>query len=121
MFRGITAPSFPGSRDLPLQGLSASAGSAEGTVVRVGAGLEGLTRFSPGAVLVVKSLDLGFSPLFFLAKAIVTELGTPLSSSMVVARDCAVPVVSGIAGAWVKLRDGDRVQVDGDGGTVRWL
>ena len=121
VFRGITAPSFPGSRDLPLQGLSASAGSAEGTVVRVGAGLEGLTRFSPGAVLVVKSLDLGFSPLFFLAKAIVTELGTPLSSSMVVARDCAVPVVSGIAGAWVKLRDGDRVQVDGDGGTVRWL
>jgi pyruvate,water dikinase len=118
VFRGVPAPAYPIRIDPIVHGLAASPGAGEGRVVRVGERLEGIERFSPGSVLVVKSLDLGFSPLFFSARAIVSELGTPLSSSVVVARDSGVPVVTGVVGAWVRFRDGESVRVDGDAGTV---
>jgi pyruvate,water dikinase len=118
VFRGTPFPIYPASRDEVFLGLAASSGTAEGPVVRVGERLEGIERFSPGAVLVVKNLDIGLAGLFFAASAVVAELGTPLSSSVVVARDCAIPVVTGVAGAWVRLRDGQTVRVNGDDGTV---
>jgi rifampicin phosphotransferase len=118
VFRGVVGEECPTRFELVVRGLPASAGVGEGKVVRVGGALEGLERFSPGDVLVVRSLDLGLAPLFLQARAVVAELGTPFSSSSVVARDCGVPVVAGVAGVWSRFRDGERVHVDGDAGTV---
>jgi pyruvate,water dikinase len=121
VFRGAPSLTYPVPSGAPLVGLPSSAGAAEGRVVRVGGDLEGLGAFSPGDVLVVPSLDLGFSMLMLQAKAVVTELGTPFSPSSVVARDFGVPVVTGVTGAWGLLRNGERVRVDGDLGTVETL
>ncbi len=121
VFRGAPRPSFPTELATTLTGLSLAGGTGEGRVVRLGASLEGLERFAPGDVLCVKTLDLGLTPLFLHARAVVTELGTPFSSSAVVARDCGVPVVGGLSSVTALLRDGDRVQVDGDAGSVELL
>lgn len=118
VFRGVVGEECPTRFELVVRGLPASAGTGEGNVVRVGGALEGLGRFAPGDVLVVRTLDLGLAPLFLQARAVVAELGTPFSSSSVVARDCGVPVVTGVTGVWSRFRDGERVHVDGDAGTV---
>ena len=69
----------------------------------------------------LRSLDLGLAPLFVQARAVVSELGTPFSSSAVVARDYGVPVVTGVPFAWTLLREGERIRVDGDTATVESL
>ena len=71
-----------------------------------------------GDVLVVPAADVGFSPLFLTAAALVTETGGPLSHACVVAREYGVPAVVGVMGATQLLRTGQRVRVDGDSGTV---
>jgi pyruvate,water dikinase len=116
-FRGAPKPGYPTELARALSGLALAAGTGEGRIVRLGASLSGLERFAPGDVLCVRSLDLGLTPLFLHARAVVTELGTPFSSTAVVARDCGVPVV-GVPCATALLRDGTRVRVDGDAGTV---
>lgn len=121
VFRGVVPNEYPFGRDRVLRGTSASPGFGEGRVVRLGPRLAGIENFSPGDILLVRSLDLGLSPLFFHASAVVSELGTPLSSSSLVARDSALPVVTGAWGAWVRIRDGDTVRVDGDAGTVEYF
>jgi phosphohistidine swiveling domain-containing protein len=121
VFRGAPSSTYPIPSGAPLVGLPSSAGAAEGRVVRVGGDLEGLEAFSPGDVLVVPSLDLGLSLLMLQARAVVAELGTPFSPSSVVARDFGVPVVTGVTGVWGLLRNGERVRVDGDLGTVETL
>ncbi|HEX4341191.1 MAG TPA: PEP/pyruvate-binding domain-containing protein [Polyangiaceae bacterium] len=117
VFRGSPKPNYPRALASLVSGLPLAAGSAEGRVTRLGPSLSGLERFAPGDVLCVKTLDLGLTPLFLHARAVVTELGTPFSSSSVVARDYGVPVVC-VESATALLRDGDRVRVDGDAGTV---
>lgn len=116
-FRGSPEPTFAGA-DSVIRGIACGGGTGEGRARRVGPRLEGLDGFSAGDVLVVQSLDLGHAPLFFHTRAVVSELGTPSSSAALVARDCGVPVVTGITGLAGILRDGDRVAVDGDEGTV---
>ena len=121
VFRGAPKPSYPTDLGPLLAGLSLAGGEGEGRVVRLGPSLEGISRFSPGDVLCLPTLDLGLTPLFLHARAVVTELGTPFSSSAVVARDYGVPMVGGLPGATALLRDGARVRVDGDAGTVEML
>jgi pyruvate,water dikinase len=120
VFRGAPKPAFPNDPTRVQAGIALAGGAGKGRVVRLGAGLEGLDRFAPGDVLCVRALDLGLSPLFFMASAVVTELGTPLSSTAVVARDSGVPAVS-IGAATLSLRDGAEVRVDGDAGSVELL
>jgi pyruvate,water dikinase len=121
VFRGAPKPALPQAPFSPLAGLPLAAGVGEGRIVCLGRALEGLSRFVPGDVLCVKALDLGLTPLFLHARAVVTELGTPFSSSAVVARDCGVPVVGAVPAATSLLRDGDLVRVDGDAGSVEVL
>jgi pyruvate,water dikinase len=121
VFRGAPKPAFPRPPCAELAGLALAAGTGEGRIVRLDSALTGLDRFTPGDVLCVPSLDLGLTPLFLHASAVISELGTPFSASAVVARDCGVPVVAAVVSATELLRDGDRVHVDGDGGTVRVL
>jgi pyruvate,water dikinase len=118
VFRGVAPSAYPGAEEKIMKGAAAGPGSAAGRVLRLGPRLEGLDEFVPGDVLVVRSLDVGLSPLFSYASAAVSELGNPLSSSAVVARECALPLVTGISNAWTSIRDGQTVRVDGDAGTV---
>jgi pyruvate,water dikinase len=75
----------------------------------------------PGEILVTRSLDVGFAALFFFAGGLVSELGSVMSHGAVVARECALPTVAGVPLLTQTIRDGERLRVDGDRGTVERL
>lgn len=75
-------------------------------------------RLTPGEVLVTAVADVGWTPLFLVATAVVTELGGALSHAALVAREYGVPAVVNVAGATRALKTGDLVRVDGNRGVV---
>jgi len=78
-------------------------------------------RLQPGDILVTTVTNVGWTPLFPRAAAVVTDLGAPLSHASIVARELGIPAVVGTGNATMRLRDGDRVRVDGECGTVEVL
>ena len=74
-----------------------------------------------GDVLVAYTTDPGWTPLFVNAAAVVLEVGGILQHGAVVAREYGKPCVAGIDQVMSKLRDGQRVEVDGIEGVVRIL
>jgi pyruvate,water dikinase len=100
-----------------LRGLPAASGVVEGRV-RLLSWEEEIDGLEPGEVLVVRTTDVGWTPLFLVAAGVVTELGGPLSHAAVVAREYGIPCVVNVPGVTRILRTGDSVRVDGDRGIV---
>jgi pyruvate,water dikinase len=75
----------------------------------------------PGEILVTNSTNIGWTPLFPRAGAIVTNIGAPLSHAAIVAREFGVPAVVGCGDATMRLKTGDWVRVDGGQGTVELI
>jgi len=100
-----------------LKGHGASPGVVRGPVRLLSSPSEA-HRLQPGDVLVTRTTDVGWTPLFLAAAGVVTELGGPLSHAAIVARELNVPCVVNAAGATFRLRDGDIVRLDGDRGLV---
>jgi pyruvate,water dikinase len=100
-----------------LTGLAGSPGVVTGRAVIVNCPGDH-AKVGPGDVLVAPYTDVGWTPLFLIAGAVVTELGGPLSHSCVVAREYGVPAVVNVKAATRLLEDGDEVTVDGDKGVV---
>ncbi len=111
----VTLPPVAGTR---LAGLPASGGVVEGRARVLEPGAPALDAVRPGEVLVSRTTDVGLSPLFLVAAAVVTELGGPLSHASIVAREYGIPAVVNVAGATLAIRTGDRLRVDGDRGVV---
>jgi pyruvate,water dikinase len=103
-----------------LQGVPLSAGSAEAPA---------LVLEQPRAddlpavpyILVCPSTDPAWVPLFVRARGLVMERGGVLSHGAIVAREYALPAVSGLPGVQRLLRSGQRLRVDGGRGTVTVL
>ncbi len=112
---------LPPVRGTRLVGLPASGGVVEGRARVLEPGAPGLDAVSPGEVLVSRTTDVGLSPLFLVAAAVVTELGGPLSHAAVVAREYGIPAVVSVPGATIAIRTGDLLRVDGDRGIVERL
>jgi pyruvate,water dikinase len=83
--------------------------------------VEDFPGFPAGAVLVARTTNPAWTPLFYSASAVVTESGGPLSHGAVTAREVGLPAVMGVRGALSTLRDGERVRVNGTAGTVTRL
>jgi pyruvate,water dikinase len=124
-FRDIDPPSVIfGDEPLPLEngssdtlrGVPTSRGYYTGpvTVVR---GLQDFDKLSTGDVLVVPYSDVGWTPLFARAAAVVAESGGLLSHSSIVAREYGIPAVVSVPAA-CSLEDGTMVTVDGYSGKV---
>jgi pyruvate,water dikinase len=101
-----------------LQGTPASAGRAVGTA-RVIRGPADFGRLEAGDVLVCATTTPAWTPLFASAGALVTDTGGILSHAAIVAREYRLPAVVGCDVATSAIRDGARVEVDGDAGSVR--
>jgi len=56
--------------------------------------------------------------LFATAAAVVTDTGGVLSHCAIVAREYHIPAVLGTGVATERIQSGQRITVDGDGGTV---
>ena len=102
-----------------VEGIGVSAGVAEG-VVRVVTD-PSFTEVADGEILVTPTTDPSWASILFLSSALVVDIGGPLSHAAVVARELGIPCVINTRTGTRALRSGDRVRVDGDGGTVTLL
>lgn len=107
----------PGVAPTLVAGVGSSPGQARGPV-RLVRSVDEFARVRPGDVLVCRTTDPAWTPLFGVAAAVVTETGGLLSHAAIVARECRIPAVVGAAGALSRLPDGAHVVVDGSLGTV---
>lgn len=100
-----------------LKGMPASPGRATG-FVRIIRGPEDFERFQQGEVLVAQVTAPAWTPLFGLAAAVVTDGGSLAAHASLVAREYGIAAVVGTGDATARLRDGQRVTVDGNAGIV---
>jgi rifampicin phosphotransferase len=103
-----------------IRGFPGSAGVVEGTVRVIRDAADG-AELQPGEVLVTTVTNVGWTPLFPRAGAVVTDVGAPLSHAAIVARELGIPAVVGCGNATARLKTGDRVRVDGSAGLVQPL
>jgi pyruvate,water dikinase len=101
-----------------MQGIPASIGRVEGFVKICRTVTADLGE---NAIVVVPYTDAGWAPLLLGATAIVAEVGGQLSHGAIIAREYKIPAVMNIAEATTRLRDGQKVRVDGYLGTVELL
>jgi len=101
-----------------IRGIGASPGRVTGAACVVH-GPEEFDQMKPGDILVAKITTPAWTPLFALASGIVTDVGGPLSHSSIVAREYGVPAVLGTGVATQRIRSGQQITVDGNGGVVR--
>ncbi len=100
-----------------LFGIAASSGRATG-IARIVREPAEAGRLLPGEILVAPYTEPGWAPLFLLARAVVMEVGGAVCHGAIVAREYGIPAVVGATGATAAIRDGDRIIVDGDAGSV---
>jgi pyruvate,water dikinase len=100
------------------RGTPASGGTGAGPARVILDPANGLA-FAEGSVLVAPYTDTAWTPLFYLAAAVVVETGSVLSHASIVARELGVPCVVGVHDATSWIKDGDWVDVDADRGLIR--
>ncbi len=108
--------------DLPsgaLPGLAVSGGTIEGRA-RVVLDLAD-AAVEPGDILVTAYTDPSWTPLFVSIAGLVTEVGGMMTHGAVIAREYGLPAVVGVERATERIRDGQRIRLDGTDGYVMLL
>lgn len=100
-----------------VSGVPASSGIATGRV-RVIRGPDEFDQLQAGEVLVAPFTAPAWTPLFTLAAAVVTDVGSAAAHASIVAREYGIPAVVGCGDATARLRPGMRVTVNGSTGNV---
>ena len=105
------------SSSMELKGMGSSPGTAEGPVKIVRTPAD-FSSFRQGDILVASSTDPAWTPLFAIAKAVITEHGGMLSHGAIVAREYNIPAVLNVKNATSLLQDGQNVTVNGNNGLI---
>jgi pyruvate,water dikinase len=98
------------------KGIPTSRGKYTGPA-RVLQGIQDMDKVQEGDVLVIPYSDVGWTPLFTKAGAVIAESGGVLSHSSIIAREYGIPAVVSVPGA-CQLVDGTLVPVDGYRGEI---
>lgn len=75
-------------------------------------------KMVPGTILVCATTTPAWTPLFALAKGLVTDIGGILAHGSIVAREFGIPAVMGTGNITQRVVSGQQITVDGDSGTV---
>ena len=113
---GETPPPITLNNEQKLSGTPTSNGTYTG-VSRVVRGIADFDKVQRGDVLVIPFSDVGWTPLFRHAGAVIAESGGMLSHSSIIAREYNIPAVVSVNGA-MKLTDNTLVTVDGYQGEI---
>jgi pyruvate,water dikinase len=100
-----------------LKGTPVSGGKVQGKV-RIILDPSEFGKFQEGEILVASRTDVGWTPLFFTAKALVMDTGNVLSHGAIIAREYGLPTVVNVKDASKILKDGQEIIVDGEEGKV---
>lgn len=103
---------------MALKGTPASRGKIKG-IARVVPSLEKIELFKQGDILVTKATSPIWTPFIHASSAVVTDLGGALSHAAIVSREAGIPAVVGVKEATKKIKNGQKIQVDGTSGTVK--
>jgi pyruvate,water dikinase len=125
IYRDVPLPSIiygddalpaPSPSQETLHGTPTSRGRYTGPV-RAVSGIRDFDKVEEGDVLAVPYSDVGWTPLFAKAGAVIAESGGLLSHSSIVAREYGIPAVVSVSGAG-QLQDNTVVTVDGYRGEI---
>jgi pyruvate,water dikinase len=100
-----------------LVGIPGSPGVVEG-VARVLFSPEDLLQVQPGEILIAPSTDVTWTPVFALLKGVVVDMGGSLCHAAIVSREYGIPCVLNTFAGTSKIKNGQRVRVDGNTGAV---
>jgi pyruvate,water dikinase len=100
-----------------LYGTSAAPGVVEG-IAHVLTSEKQFGEFKAGEILVTLETSAAWTPLFGLAKAVITDVGGAASHAALLGREYGLPVVSGTVEGTKKIKTGMRIKADGDQGVV---
>jgi pyruvate,water dikinase len=103
-----------------IKGYAASSGVAEGPA-RVVKSVEEIGRLQQGDILVCQITNPTWAPIFQKIAAAVSDIGGSMSHAAIVAREYSLPAVVGTGTATSRIKDGQRIRVDGGRGVVTIL
>ena len=103
-----------------IKGFAASSGVAEG-VARVVKSVDEIGRLRQGDILVCQVTNPTWAPIFQKIAAAVSDIGGSMSHAAIVAREFGLPAVVGTGRATQRIKDGQRIRVDGGRGIVTIL
>src|SRR3984957_16013970 len=103
-----------------IRGFAASNGVVEGPA-RVIKSVEDIGRLQSGDILVCQITNPSWAPIFQKILGAVSDLGGSMSHAAIVAREYGLPAVVGTGTATSRIKDGQRIRVDGGRGVVTIL
>jgi len=103
-----------------VKGFAASSGVVEGPA-RVVKSVEEISRVQKGDILVCQVTNPTWAPIFQKIAAAVSDIGGSMSHAAIVAREYGLPAVVGTGNATARIKDGQRIRVDGGRGIVTIL
>lgn len=103
-----------------INGTTGSKGYAIGKI-RIIHTNKDLHKIRPGDIMVTTMTRQDFVAAIRLAKALVTDEGSVTAHAAIIARELGIPCVVAAKNATQIFKDGDRVEVDADKGTVKKL
>ncbi len=113
----IPRPPVPPTLEGEYVGVGVSAGVVRGHIKVLHTPTE--KPLLKGEILVARSTDPGWTPLFVNAGGVILEIGGLLQHGALVAREYGLPCVAGIDNSTSIWKDGTLVEVDGSAGIVR--
>src|SRR6056297_3080733 len=116
MILGDEQPQLTYSITVELEGIPTSLGTYTGPA-RVVNGIKDFDKIQDGDVLIIPFADVGWTPLFAKAGAVVSESGGMLSHTSIVAREYCIPAVVSVTGA-CRLDDNTQITVNGYTGEI---
>ncbi len=109
-------PKDPTGKEI-LKGIGGSPGTVHGKA-RIVTDIKEFGKFKEGEILIAPTTNPSWTPLFIMAKGVVTEVGGMLCHGAVVAREYGIPAVLGVKNATRILRDGQEITIDGGKGII---
>jgi pyruvate,water dikinase len=103
-----------------IKGFAASNGVVEGPA-RIVKSVEEIARLQKGDILVCQITNPTWAPIFQTIVAAVSDIGGSMSHAAIVAREYGLPAVVGTGNATSRIKDGQRIRVDGGRGIVTIL
>ena len=103
-----------------VRGFAASSGVVEGPA-RIVRSVDEIARLQKGDILVCQVTNPTWAPVFQKIAGAVSDIGGSMSHAAIVAREYGLPAVVGTGTATSRIRDGQRIRVDGGRGIVTIL
>ena len=103
-----------------IRGFAASSGVVEGPA-RIVKSVEEIQRLQKGDILVCQITNPTWTPIFQKIAGAVSDIGGSMSHAAIVAREYGLPAVVGTGTATSRIKDGQRIRVDGGRGVVTIL